>query len=167
MKARIMGRVVEIRDNKVIGGSGCVTPYRVSGSRREPAIHKTTSQHSELAQPPILPGWPNPTDKRNKWNYAYAQFLEIEKSAGNIRYWWYESQSFWLVRPDKERKEQGLRHKVDFMIWENDGSITMVEVKGYSRNLRDGITRYKIAREQYPCYKWRLVRLEKNGWVDY
>jgi hypothetical protein len=165
MKARTGNRTIEIPEGMVRGGSGCETPYRASGSSRETAIHKTTSQRGELAPSP-LPGWPKPT-KQNKWNYAYAQFLELEKQAGKIRWWWYEPSSHWLVHPDKETKERGLRFKVDFMIWHNNGRLQMVEVKGYSKNLRDGLTRFKIAKEQFPCFEWSLMKRKGRGWEEF
>ena len=144
MRVKTGGRTIEIPDERVQRGTA-VQPTLAVGM-------------------PQLPGWPKPTDK---WNYAYAQFLEMEKQAGRIRWWWYEPFSIWLVPPNKQERQRGVRHKVDYMVWENDLSLSMTEVKGHSRNLRDGITRYIIAREMFPCFKWRLVKRERGGWQNY
>jgi len=152
VRVRTGGRSVEIPDERMVRAEG-----------RSVKAQAPVPDGAVVAPSP-LPGWPKPTDK---WNYAYAQFLDLERHAGNIQHWWYEPVSLWLVRPNRETKDQGVRHKVDFMVWQNDGSLTMIEVKGHSRNLRDGITRYKIAREQFPCYTWRLVTRDGSGWRDY
>jgi hypothetical protein len=105
---------------------------------------------------PALPGWPKRSDK---WNYAYALFLELEKQAGHVKYWWFEPSSFWL--PGE------VRYKPDFMVWYPCGPIEYVEVKGWSRNLRDGITRYKIAAATFPCFQWKMVKRKGHGWEEY
>jgi hypothetical protein len=126
-----------------------------------------TRRAAYQAAAPSPPGWPKPSDK---WNAAYCRFLDLERQAGRIKWFWYEPFSFWLVLPDPSKGERGVRHKVDFMIWYPDGlerRIQMVEVKGYSkRNFRDGITRFKIAREKYPCFDWVIVKRKGNGWEE-
>lgn len=162
MKARTMGRTIDIPDEMVRVAK---QPGRSDGPQPEKAwLASTVGPGPQSASPSPLPGWPKEHDK---WNYAYAQFLDLERHAGNLKFWWYEPFSLWLVRPNKEQKDQGVRHKVDFMIWGNDGALTMVEVKGHSRNLRDGITRYKIARELFPCFQWKLVKRNGHGWEEY
>jgi len=147
MRVRTGGRSVEIPDERVGGGQGMPTK-KSDGSNPSPSP---------------LPGWPKQADK---WNYAYAQFLAMEKHAGNIKWWWYEAFSIWLVPPNKATKDRGLRHRVDFLVWQNDGTLTMIEVKGRSLNLRDGITRYKIAREKFPCFAWKIVKRKGHGWEE-
>lgn len=130
MKARIMGRTVEVGDRKLSTTDNSIT----------------------------RPGWPKETDK---WNYAYAQFLELEKQSGRVLHWWYEPLSIWL--PGQ------VRYKPDFMI-QRVGSRSMlelVEVKGWSRNLRDGITRYKIAAAVFPCFTWKMVKRKGHGWEEF
>lgn len=106
-----------------------------------------------------LPGWPKSTDR---WNHAYAQHLELLKRAGEIKWWWYEPFSLWL--PGQ------VRYKPDFLIQYPDGldrRLEFVEVKGWSRNLRDGMTRYKVAAAVFPCFTWKLVKKTKSGWEDH
>src|SRR5690348_18408746 len=75
MKVRTGGRVVEIPDERMAKAEG----RSVKEQARVPS--------GTLAAPSPLPGWPKPTDK---WNWAYANFLELEKQAGRVKWWWYE-----------------------------------------------------------------------------
>lgn len=105
---------------------------------------------------------------RSKWEAAFAAKLELEKHAGLIKQWWYEPFSMWL--PGK------VRYKPDFMVEygptclttlrSSINSLEMIEVKGWSRNRRDGMTRLKIAAALFPCFVWRLVWMKKGGGFD-
>lgn len=138
MKARIMGKTVDLGEKTVLRGA---------------AVQPTAS----VGTPQNRPGWPKETDK---WNYSYAQFLELEKQAGRVLSWWFEPVSVWL--PGQ------VRYKPDFMIQRVGRSmLEMVEVKGWSKNLRDGITRYKIAASLFPCFTWKMVKRDGHGWRDF
>lgn len=106
---------------------------------------------------------------RSKWEAAYAAKLDMDKAAGMIKAWWYEPFSLWL--PGK------VRYKPDFMVeyhpanFEQNGfdlhtPLEIIEVKGWSRNRRDGMTRLKIAAALFPCFVWRLVSRTKGGGWD-
>ena len=47
-----------------------------------------------------------------------------------------------------------------------DGRLEFVEVKGWSKNRRDGVTRYKIAAAIFPCFAWKMVVNVDRSWVD-
>jgi hypothetical protein len=115
---------------------------------------------SNTDNPGIRPGWPKETDK---WNYSYAQFLELEKQAGRVLSWWFEPVSVWLPG--------NVRYKPDFLVqYQMDQfcrPLHFVEVKGWSRNLRDGITRYKIAAALFPCFTWAMVKRKGHGWEEF
>lgn len=131
-----------------------VIEARVKG--REPATVGADSQAGR-AQSKVSPTSPY----KSKWEAAYANKLELDKQAGYIKAWWYEPFSLWL--PGK------VRYKPDFMIQYPDGMerrVELVEVKGWSRNLRDGMTRLKIAAALFPCFTWRLVKRTKGGGWD-
>lgn len=98
---------------------------------------------------------PQPTIYRSKWEAAYAQRLELELKAGVIKGWWYEPFSLKLSK-DK-------RYKPDFLVWSEAG-IEIVEVKGWSKNRRDGLTRLHWAATQYPCFVFRMVWRNGKGW---
>lgn len=105
-----------------------------------------------------------PSPYKSKWEAAYASKLEMEKAAGLIKQWWYEPFSLWL--PGK------VRFKPDFLVQYPDYPILrfapmeLIEVKGWSRNRRDGITRLKIAAALFPCFVWRMVWMKKGGGFD-
>jgi len=160
MKARIMGRSVEVPEGKVRDMEACALPGRDDGPQRDDRMAR---QHSRTRvqrdTTPSPPGWPKPSDK---WNAAYAQFLEKEKQAGRVAYWWYEAFSLWL--PGQ------VRYRPDFLIQYPDGlerKLHFVEIKGFSRNVRDGITRYKIAAALFPCFDWSMMKRKGNEWEEY
>lgn len=105
---------------------------------------------------------PAPSPKspyRSKLEAAYAAKLELEKHAGIVFQYWYEPFSIWL--PGK------VRFKPDFMVKTvGDPVMEIVEVKGWSKNRRDGITRLKIAAALFPCFVWRMVYRTKGGGWD-
>jgi hypothetical protein len=105
-----------------------------------------------------------PPQKRlydSKWEETYAAELVLRKHAGLIRNYWYHPFSMWLPG--------GIRYKPDFMIEYPLGlekRLEIVEVKGWSKNLRDGMTRLKIAAAIFDCYTWTLVKKRKGGGWD-
>lgn len=110
-----------------------------------------------------------PSPYRSKWEAAYVSKLELEKRAGLIVNYWYEPFSLWL--PGK------VRYKPDFLVQyfptghtvNRPGFVTtleLIEVKGWSKNRRDGITRLKIAAALFPCFVWRMVYRTKGGGWD-
>jgi hypothetical protein len=103
-----------------------------------------------------------PSPYRSKWEAAYAANLELAKQAGVIKQWWYEPFSLWL--PGK------VRMKPDFLVQYPLGmerSLQIVEVKGWSRNRRDGMTRLKIAAALFPCFTWTLAyKVKGGGWME-
>ena len=132
----------------VVGGripKGTGTAYSPQGTRR----------------PELTGGVAPPPTYRSKWEAAYASKLDLEKHAGLIKAWWYEPFSLWL--PGK------VRYKPDFLIQYPDGleqRLEIVEVKGWSKNRRDGMTRLKIAAAIFPCFVWRMVYRTKGGGWD-
>lgn len=158
MKARIMGKTIEIPDERLMGG---VDVTRKAGTIDDGRPHskERTLIAGSIPAPSPLPGWPKPSDK---WNAAYAQYLELEKQAGRVKYWWYEAFSLWL--PGQ------VRYRPDFLIQYPDGlerKLHFVEIKGFSKNRRDGITRYKIAASLFPCFSWSMMKRAKGGWEEY
>jgi hypothetical protein len=99
---------------------------------------------------------------RSKWEAAYASKLELEKRAGLIKAYWHEPFSLWLPG--------NVRYKPDFMIERPERlhmeRLELIEVKGWSKNRRDSITRLKIAAALFPCFVWRMVYRTKGGGWD-
>ena len=99
---------------------------------------------------------------KSKWEAAYANKLELEKRAGVIRQYWYEPFSIWLPGP--------VRYKPDFLIQYETShfpTMEMIEIKGWSKNRRDGMTRLKIAAALFPCFTWRMAYRTKGGGWDH
>lgn len=93
---------------------------------------------------------------RSKLETAFARQLELEVVAGVVTAWWYEPFSMWL--PGK------VRYKPDFMIQYSDHrQIEIIEVKGWSKNRRDGMTRLKVASSIFPCFTWMLISKSAFG----
>ena len=104
---------------------------------------------------------PAPSPKKefdSKWEETYAAELVMRKHAGLIRNYWYHPTTFHL--PGK------VKYTPDFLIEYPSGMETRleyIEIKGWSRNLRDGMTRLKIAAAIFDCYTWTLVKKSKGG----
>ena len=99
-----------------------------------------------------------PSPYRSKWEAAYANKLQLSLLAGEISGWWYEPFSLWL--PGK------VRYKPDFLVQYPSGELYLLEVKGWSKNRRDGMTRLKIAASLFYCFQWFLVsRIKGGGWA--
>ena len=176
MKARIYNRVVDIADERLAKGG--VDSDTRQGLVNKDSARKPTSKNrgwsnsqaqargtseplpaGAIPAPSPLPGWPKPTDK---WNYLFAKHLELEKQAGRIKYWWYEM--FTILLPGN------VRYKPDFLIQYPDGlerTLHFIEIKGWSPNVRDGITRYKIAAALFPCFTWSMMKRVGHGWEEY
>jgi len=93
----------------------------------------------------------------SKLEMAYDQYLAALKLAGEIREYWYHAITFHLPG--------GIRHKPDFAIWPKDSDrLHIHECKGWSKNIRDGMTRLHIAGGIFICYEWRLVKQVKGKW---
>ena len=130
-------------EKRVKGSAGAILPCAEKSACEGMTTHRSTSHY------------------RSKWEENYASKLELEKRAGIIKAYWYEPFSLWL--PGK------VRYKPDFLIQYPLGlerSLEIVEVKGWSRNRRDGMTRLKIAAALFPCFTWKLARKTKNGWDE-
>jgi len=64
---------------------------------------------------------------RSKWEYAYAQALELMKQTGIILDWEHEPKTFWF-----DKIKRGCRsYCPDFIVVDSDGATWWAEVKGY------------------------------------
>lgn len=90
---------------------------------------------------------------KSKAEARYAAILESQQRAGQIRAWRYEAVTFSLA--------DGVRYTPDFLVTENDGRMTLIEVKGFMREAAR--IRLRIAVEMYPAFGWFLIWAKKGG----
>lgn len=88
---------------------------------------------------------------RSKYEYHWAQYLEILKHSGQIKDWKYEPKTFYF----KDVRTSPVQYKPDFLVINNDGSELWQELKGH----HDGATNRKLQRmsQQFPDIKIELV----------
>lgn len=92
--------------------------------------------------------------KMNKWETAYAWNLELQKRAGLILDYQFET---WKFRIAKRTW-----FTPDFPVIKTTG-IEIHEVKGFMRD--DANVKLKDCAERYPWFKWVLVTQEDGQWV--
>ena len=94
--------------------------------------------------------WPVP---RKGWEKDFADRLELQRRAGEIKQWDYE--------PERLRIAKTAFYKPDFRVIRNDGTIVFYEVKGHFRPA--AIIRMKVVVERHP-YIFYLVKKTKTDW---
>ena len=92
----------------------------------------------------------------SKLEASYELYLSALKHAGEIQQYWYH--------PLTLKLPGGIRYTPDFMVWPNEGKVQIHECKGWSKNLRDGMTRLKLASGLFSCWDWRLVKKNRGQW---
>lgn len=92
--------------------------------------------------------------KMNKSEAVWAQRLELEKKAGEVECYWFESLKFRLA--------ENTWYTPDFVVLYTDGRREIHEIKGFLRD--DAAVKFKVARELYPDYDWQMWRRKKTVW---
>jgi len=101
---------------------------------------------------------------KSKTERYYSWFLEDEKAAGNITRWLYEAIKFRIAFSEMEGK-QGAFYTPDFNVWYPDGSLEIIEIKGFLREAAR--VRFLACQSLYPEFKWRMISRTKGGvWID-
>lgn len=68
----------------------------------------------------------------------------------------------WKYEPFKLRLAENTTYSPDFCYQEDDGTLTVVETKGYWRD--DAIAKTKIAAAQFPWFRFMAVQWEGGAW---
>jgi hypothetical protein len=90
----------------------------------------------------------------------YANYLTLLKAAGEVISWEYE--------PRKFEVGIGAIYTPDFIV-HYPKRVEIIEIKGWSKNIRDGILRFKTAAMLYhkldskPIH-WKMLTHDKLGW---
>lgn len=82
----------------------------------------------------------------NKGEATFAMGLEAKKRAGKIVLWRYERLTLKLA--------DDTRYTPDFYVLELDGSISLIEYKGFMRD--DALVKLKVAATEFPEYRFYL-----------
>jgi len=90
----------------------------------------------------------------NRWEREYAAVLDALVAAGEAVSWRYEALKFRLA--------DGVWYTPDFVVLMADGSLQVVEVKGFLRD--DARVKFKVAAGQFPEYEWAMLRKVKGEW---
>ena len=93
---------------------------------------------------------------KNKLEQNYATLLAMERQAGLIKAWAYESMTLKLAK--------GKYHRPDFTIWHNDKLIEVAQTKGYHKNMRASLTGLKWAAQLNPWYRFTIKRYARGEW---
>lgn len=84
----------------------------------------------------------------NKLERGYALSLEAKRRSGGLVLWRYER--FTLKLADDTR------YTPDFYVLENDGSVSIVEVKGFMRD--DALAKLKVAATEFREFRFYLFQ---------
>ena len=93
----------------------------------------------------------------NKTEGRFADTLQARKLIGEIIEWHFESMTFKLAAD--------LRYTPDFVIFESDGTLTLVDVKGSGPIDPKSLVKIKAAAERWYWFDWVMAieRLKKDG----
>lgn len=93
--------------------------------------------------------------KANKTELAFGRRLEAEKRAGKIRSYKFNALKFRLA--------DACFYTPDYVIWQLNGMVKLVEVKGgFIRE--DSLIKFKVAREMYSEFNWEMWQSVKGRW---
>jgi hypothetical protein len=94
-----------------------------------------------------------PIGKMNRTEAAYAQYLELQKHAGEVLWWRFEG--------IKLRLADNTTFTPDFNVLPRDGVLEMHECKGFWQD--DARVKIKVAAALYP-FRFIAVKKKGNGW---
>ena len=90
----------------------------------------------------------------NKYEFRYAEHLELRRIVGEIQAWWFEG--------IKLRLAKATSYTPDFLVQLANGSLEMHEVKGFWED--DARVKIKVAAEMFPCFRFLAVTWERSEW---
>jgi hypothetical protein len=109
-------------------------------------------------------------DGLNKTERAFGEYLEARKRAGEIYDWRAQAWKLLIVpgvpKSDDTEGVKAAWYTPDNVVFENDGSISFYEVKGYLDQSGDGWLKFKaaVALWPFPFYLVRKVSKVKGSW---
>lgn len=162
MKARLGHREIEIDQRWVRGGvEGHATERtHVPGPKATSVPNRRGSDRPNKNRESGIDPAPSPSSpSRSKLEARYANDLEGLRIAGQIAEWHYE--------PCVLKLSETARYRPDFLVVHRESHrMYFVEVKGWSKNRRDGLTRLKWAAQKYWWWEFRLVEWTDGSWQE-
>lgn len=111
------------------------------------AVPRIQGQVAAVAQPRA--------SKLNKTEQRYADILEARKLAGTLQ--------AYFVQEVTLKIGDDCRYTPDFLVIENDGALTFIEIKGgFVRE--DAIVKFRAAAKQFWWARFEMMQLTKTGW---
>lgn len=114
------------------------------------------TQIIETKRPRIVP-------EMNKGETRYAQWLDLQQKAGDVKCWYFQAMTFKLAKD--------CRYTPDFVVFRVDAQ-TCVDVKG-RKTRPDGTQTYwaeedakikiRVAAQMFPMYRWVIAFPLQNG----
>lgn len=106
-------------------------------------------------------GWPG---YDSAWEADYAAILAQRKLEGDILDWEYHAFTLRLTEPTivEGKRKRGITYTPDFCIWEPNGRLAFIEIKGFRRT--KDINRYKLAKDKYRRLKFTMLSKRKGVW---
>lgn len=89
---------------------------------------------------------------RSSWEANIGAYLQFLKEHNLIKGWLHEPETFWFT---KWIKRGVVSYLPDFRVYNNDGSISYWEVKGYKDSR--SMTKIKRFRKYYPMYNLEVI----------
>jgi hypothetical protein len=94
-------------------------------------------------------------NRRNKTEERFWQMQQLRARVGEIR------AAYW--EPWKMRLADNTYYTPDCMVIENDGTLTIYEVKGYWQE--DARVKIKVAAALHPYVRFVAVQHQKSQWI--
>jgi hypothetical protein len=117
-------------------------------------------QSNRVAGPTVAPAVAIPSGNLptlNETEAAFERLLDLRKRAGEIREYMVHPFRF-VLAPGKKSS-----YLPDFLIVENDGTLTIVEIKGFEEE--DAVIKFKWAQEKFPIFRFQMIARRKGIWV--
>ena len=122
--------------------------------RRSPEGEGDDTPEPEKLARPLQIAHASPMNKTEK---RYAQeVLDPRVWTGELVTWKFEAVKLKLA--------YRTWYTPDFWTIAPDGRMEMIEIKGFLQD--DAAVKYKIAREAFPIFEWRMIRRVKGEWVE-
>ena len=117
-----------------------------------------------------LPAWKT-AGFDSDWEMDFNRLLQQRLGRGEIKAFLYHPANLNIMLWVDKGKEKRVRYTPDFLVWELDGSTSMIEIKGFWRKADK--VRFKGAMAAFPLWTWMVAKkvngqfhMEKGLWFS-